>query len=226
MDRKPTRRTLESDLPLLEGADVAVPKNLEEARAASKLCTRCHLYQVGTQTVFGEGPAKARIMFVGEQPGDKEDIAGRPFVGPAGRLFDTLLEEARLDRAKCYVTNAVKHFKHEPRGSFRLHKKPDTSEIEACKWWLRIEAALVKPKLYVALGATAAQALTGNARDILKRRSHFEATRDGTPVFITVHPSSLLRIPNARDAARARALFREDLARIIERVPDVAKKAA
>lgn len=224
MDRKP-RKTLESDMPLLEGAAVAVPPTLERAREEAKHCTRCPLYLLGTQTVFGEGPAKAQVMFVGEQPGDKEDIAGRPFVGPAGRLFDTLLAEAGIDRAKCYVTNAVKHFKHEPRGSFRLHKKPDASEIEACKWWLRIESALVKPKLFVALGATAAQSLTGNGRDILKRRSRFEATGDGTPVLITVHPSSLLRIPNARDAAAARQLFRADLGLIIEKNPAAAKAA-
>ena len=224
MDRKP-RRTLESDMPLLEGADVAVPTTLERAREAAKLCTRCHLYLLGTQTVFGEGPSKAQVMFVGEQPGDKEDIAGRPFVGPAGRLFDTLLDETGIDRAKCYVTNAVKHFKHEPRGSFRLHKKPDASEVEACKWWLRIETAIVKPKLFVALGATAAQALTGSGRDILKRRGTFEETRDGRPILITVHPSSLLRIPNARDAATARQMFREDLKLVLGRIPASAKSA-
>jgi uracil-DNA glycosylase len=223
MDRKP-RRTIESEMPLLEGADVAIPHTLERAREEARGCTRCDLYKLGTQTVFGEGPAKAPLMFVGEQPGDKEDIAGRPFVGPAGKLFDTLLAEAGIDRGKCYVTNAVKHFKHEPRGSFRLHKKPDTPEIEACKWWLRIEAAIVKPKLFVALGATAAHSLTGSGRDILKRRGSFEETRDGRPILITVHPSSLLRIPNARDAARAREMFREDLKMILERIPGVAAK--
>ena len=221
MDRKP-RRTLESDLPLLEGADIAVPATLEAAREAARSCTRCHLYQLGTQTVFGEGPSRAPIMFVGEQPGDKEDLAGRPFVGPAGKLFDTLLREAGIDRETCYVTNAVKHFKHEPRGSFRLHKKPDTPEIEACKWWLRIETAIVKPKLFVALGATAAQSLTGSGRNILKRRGSFEETRDGRPILITVHPSALLRIPNARDAAAARQRFREDLGLILARLPGVA----
>jgi DNA polymerase len=221
MDRKP-RRTLESDLPLLEGADVAVPSTLEAAREAAKSCTRCHLYLLGTQTVFGEGPSKAQVMFVGEQPGDKEDLAGRPFVGPAGRLFDTLLGEVGIDREKCYITNAVKHFKHEPRGSFRLHKKPDTPEIEACKWWLRIETAIVKPKLFVALGATAAQSLTGNGRSILKRRGTFEETRDGRPILITVHPSALLRIPNARDAAAARQQFRADLGLILRKMPGVA----
>jgi DNA polymerase len=223
MDRKP-KRTLQSDLPLLEGADVAVPATLEAAREQAKSCTRCHLYQLGTQTVFGEGPSKAQVMFVGEQPGDKEDLAGRPFVGPAGRLFDTLLAEAGIDREKCYVTNAVKHFKHEPRGSFRLHKKPDTPEIEACKWWLRIEAAIVKPKLFVALGATAAQSLTGNGRNILRRRGSFETARDGRPILITVHPSALLRIPVARDAAAARQSFRDDLALILDRIPGVASK--
>ena len=164
-------------------------------------------------------------MFVGEQPGDKEDLAGRPFVGPAGRLFDTLLAEAGIDRAKCYVTNAVKHFKHEPRGSFRLHKKPDAGEIEACKWWLRIEAALVKPRLFVALGATAAQALTGSGRDILKRRGQFETTAGGVPVFIMMHPSALLRIPTAREAAAARQAFRDDLERILARIPASAASA-
>jgi uracil-DNA glycosylase len=223
MDRK-AKRTLESDLPLLEGADVAVPATLEAAREAAKSCTRCHLYRLGTQTVFGEGAPRAQVMFVGEQPGDKEDLAGRPFVGPAGRLFDTLLAEAGIDREKCYVTNAVKHFKHEPRGSFRLHKKPDTPEIEACKWWLRIEAAIVKPKLFVALGATAAQSLTGSGRNILKRRGSFETARDGRPILITVHPSALLRIPVARDAAAARQRFREDLALILDRIPGVATK--
>jgi DNA polymerase len=221
MDRK-SKRTIESDLPLLEGADVAVPATLAAAREQAKSCTRCHLYQLGTQTVFGEGPSKAQVMFVGEQPGDKEDLAGRPFVGPAGRLFDTLLAEAGIDRGKCYVTNAVKHFKHEPRGSFRLHKKPDAPEIEACKWWLRIEAAIVKPKLFVALGATAAQSLTGNGRNILKRRGTFETARDGRPIVITIHPSALLRIPVARDAAAARQSFRENLALILDRIPGVA----
>jgi DNA polymerase len=221
MDRKP-KRTLESDFPLLEGADVAVPATLEAAREQARSCTRCPLYLLGTQTVFGEGPAKAQVMFVGEQPGDKEDLAGRPFVGPAGRLFDTLLEESGIDRAKCYVTNAVKHFKHEPRGSFRLHKKPDAPEIEACKWWLRIEAAIIKPKLFVALGATAAQSLTGSGRDILKRRGQLEETRDGRPILITVHPSSLLRIPAARAAAEARQQFREDLGLVLARLPELA----
>ena len=223
MDRKP-RRTLESDLPLLEGADVAVPATLVAAREAAKSCTRCHLYLLGTQTVFGEGPSRAQVMCVGEQPGDKEDVAGRPFVGPAGKLFDTLLKEAGIDREKCYVTNAVKHFKHEPRGSFRLHKKPDAPEIEACKWWLRTETAIVKPKLFVALGATAAQSLTGSGRDILKRRGHFEDTRDGRPILITLHPSALLRIPNAREAALARQRFREDLGLILAKLPAVALK--
>ena len=224
MDRK-TRRTLESDLPLLEGADVAVPATLEQARAAAKSCTRCPLYRLGTQSVFGEGPSRVPVMFVGEQPGDKEDLAGRPFVGPAGKLFDTLLKDAGIDRGKCYLTNAVKHFKHEPRGSFRLHKKPDTPEIEACKWWLRIEAAIVRPKLFVALGATAAQSLTGSGRDILRRRGQFEETRDGRPILITLHPSALLRIPNARDAAEARKRFREDLGLVLAKVPAVALKA-
>jgi len=224
MDRK-SRRTLESDLPLLEGADVAVPATLEAARRAAASCTRCPLHLLGTQTVFGEGPATAQVMFVGEQPGDKEDLAGRPFVGPAGRLFDTLLREAGIDREACYVTNAVKHFKHEPRGSFRLHKKPDTPEIEACKWWLRIESAIIRPKLFVALGSTAAQSLTGNGRNILRRRGTLEETPGGRRVLITLHPSALLRIPGARDAAEARRRFREDLGLILAAVPGAALPA-
>jgi DNA polymerase len=157
-------------------------------------------------------------MFVGEQPGDKEDRQGRPFVGPAGLLFDELLKEAGVERNSSYVTNAVKHFKFEQRGKLRLHKKPATSEVEACRWWLDIEMALVDPKLVVALGATAAQSLTGNGRDILKRRGTFETTREGRPVLITVHPSALLRIPDPEAAARARATFLRDLALITERL--------
>jgi DNA polymerase len=196
----------------------AVPEKLDEARDEAARCRRCPLHLMGTQTVFGEGPVNADVLFVGEQPGDKEDRQGRPFVGPAGQLFDKLLEEAGIDRGSCYVTNAVKHFKFEQRGKLRLHKKPATSEVEACRWWLDIELALVNPKLVVALGATAAQSLTGNGRDILKRRGTFETTREGRPVLITVHPSALLRIPDPEVAERARATFLRDLALVTERL--------
>jgi uracil-DNA glycosylase len=206
-----------------EKPDPAIyPATIDLARQQAAQCRRCPLYLNATQTVFGEGPADAPVMFVGEQPGDKEDRAGRPFVGPAGKLFDEILGEAGIDRENCYVTNAVKHFKHEPRGKFRLHKRPDAGEVEACKWWLRIERELVRPRLFVALGATAALSLTGNGRNILKRRGNFETADDGTPVLITVHPSSLLRMPDAETAARARAEFRHDLAKIAKKIPESA----
>ena len=213
---------MQRSLPIVKAETAPFPETLELARKQAARCRRCPLYLLGTQTVFGEGPPDALVMFVGEQPGDKEDLAGRPFVGPAGKLFDQILEEAGVAREKCYVTNAVKHFKNEPRGKFRLHKKPNSAEIEICKWWLRIERELVKPKLFVALGATATLSLTGNGRDILKRRGHFEKADDGTPVLITVHPSSLLRMPDAGVARQARAQFRRDLKKITEKVPEAA----
>jgi len=213
---------MQRSLPLEKPDLETYPATLDLARKQAARCQRCPLYLHATQTVFGEGPKHALIMFVGEQPGDKEDLAGRPFVGPAGKLFDQMLDEAGVAREKCYVTNAVKHFKNEPRGKFRLHKRPDAGEIEACKWWLRIEKKLVRPRLFVALGATAAFSLTGNGKDILKRRGHFEQTGDGTPVLITVHPSSLLRVRDAADAARAKSLFRGDLKKIAVKIPEAA----
>jgi uracil-DNA glycosylase len=195
-----------------------LPPTVDEAKSDARGCTRCHLYKFATQTVFGEGPAMAPLMFVGEQPGDKEDLQGRPFVGPAGQLFSQMLEEAGIEREHAYITNAVKHFKFEPRGKFRLHKRPDTGEILACKWWLAMERDLVKPKLIVAMGATAAQSLTGNGQGILKRRGTFEALDDGTPVLITIHPSALLRIPDAEVAAAARSQFRSDLRLAADRI--------
>jgi len=199
-----------------------MPQTLEEARRLSARCTRCDLYRNATQTVFGEGPVHAPVMLVGEQPGDKEDLAGHPFIGPAGRLLDAMLEQAGIDRSKCFVTNAVKHFKNVPRGKRRLHRRPDAGEVEACRWWLNIERELVKPRLLVALGATAALALTGNGRDILKRRGRFETADGGIPVLVTVHPSSLLRIPEATAAAAARRQFAADLAHLAERLPEIA----
>ncbi len=216
MQRKPEKSNI------LDLALEAFPETLEEARKQAANCRRCPLYLNATQTVFGEGPRHALVMFIGEQPGDKEDIAGRPFVGPAGKLFDQMLEEAGVDREKCYVTNAVKHFKNEPRGKFRLHKKPNAGEVEACRWWFKIEREVVRPKLFVALGATAALTLTGNGRDILKRRGSFEADDEGTPVLITVHPSSLLRTTDADAAAMARSAFRKDLRKITAKIPEAA----
>jgi uracil-DNA glycosylase len=196
------------------------PGSIRDAKLEAARCSRCPLYQHATQTVFGEGPENAEIMFVGEQPGDKEDLQGRPFVGPAGQLFDQVLHEAGIDRQRAYITNAVKHFKFEPRGKFRLHKKPDAGEITACKWWIDMERALIRPKLVVAMGATAAHSLTGNGQGILKRRGIFEALEDGTPVLITVHPSALLRIPDPDAAAIARAQFRSDLRLAAQRLAD------
>jgi DNA polymerase len=188
-----------------------MPRTLAEARKAAASCTRCNLYKHATQTVFGEGPSAAEVMFVGEQPGDKEDLSGKPFVGPAGRLLTELLDEAGIDRDRYYVTNAVKHFKFVPRGKRRLHQRPNAHEIERCKWWLNIERDLIKPKLIVALGATAAQAITGRGRGVMKRRGQIEHLADETPVFITIHPSAVLRSGDDAARAAARTDFLKDL---------------
>ncbi len=188
---------------------------LEEAKG----CTRCPLYKPATQMVFGEGPLDARIMFVGEQPGDQEDLAGRPFVGPAGVLFDRALAEAGVDRAQTYVTNAVKHFKFEPRGKRRIHAKPDAGEIEACRWWIEQERLLIRPPLTVALGATAARSLFGKAMTISRvRGAPMALPDDGGEAWVTVHPSYLLRLPDEAAKRVEYARFVGDLARIGERV--------
>jgi DNA polymerase len=178
--------------------------SLTALRKAEAECTRCPLYRNATQVVPGEGPAKARLMMVGEQPGDKEDLAGKPFVGPAGRILDEAIAEAGIDRKTVFVTNAVKHFKFEPRGKRRLHKKPNAHEIERCKWWNDIERAIVKPGLIVALGATAARSLFGRAVTITKMRGKVHELDDGTAIIVTIHPSAVLRMPD--DAARKTAL--------------------
>ena len=182
---------------------------VEEAKG----CTRCPLYKPATQTVFGEGPLDAPLMFVGEQPGDQEDLAGRPFVGPAGQLFDRAMAEAGVDRARVYVTNAVKHFKFEPRGKRRIHQTPQTPEIAACRWWIEQEREFVRPAVTVALGATAARQIFGKAMAIGKNRGQQLALPDGGEAWITVHPSYLLRLPD-EDARRAEyQRFVGDLAR-------------
>jgi probable DNA metabolism protein len=181
-----------------DGADAA---SIAELRAAAAGCRRCPLWRDATQTVFGEGPENARVVFVGEQPGDQEDIAGKPFVGPAGRLFDAIIEDAGIDRATTYVTNAVKHFKFEPRGKRRIHARPNAGEIEACRWWIDRELKLIRPDLVVALGATAAQSLLGKAVPITKMRGQTVTRDDGLKVFLTVHPSYLLRLPDEAKAA-------------------------
>ena len=192
---------------------------LKEARA----CTRCDLYKCASQTVFGEGPLDAAILFVGEQPGDQEDLAGRPFVGPAGQLFDASLEQAGIDRATTYVTNAVKHFKFERRGKKRIHSKPDSGEIEACRWWQEQERGLIRPTLTVALGATAARSLTGKTVTISKVREAPLTLADGSECWITVHPSFLLRIPEPERRQDERARFVEDLKRIRKRAEALAR---
>ncbi|PDS46671.1 uracil-DNA glycosylase [Rhizobium anhuiense] len=187
---------------------------LEALRADAAVCTRCPLHATATQTVFGEGPRDAEVMFVGEQPGDQEDISGRPFVGPAGRLLDQVIAEAGIDRSRLYVTNAVKHFKYEPRGKRRIHQKPNMGEVKHCRWWLDLEMALVKPKLIVAMGATALAALTDAKQRLQDVRGKAIAIDDRRTLFVTVHPSYLLRIPDERLKAEELARFREDMAKI------------
>lgn len=187
----------------------------------ARKCTRCDLYQHATQTVFGEGPTDASIMFVGEQPGDQEDVAGRPFVGPAGEVFHAALENAGIDRSTVYVTNAVKHFKFVPRGKRRIHSKPNSGEIEACRWWIENERALVRPSLTVALGATAARSLLGQAAPISRIRGTPLKLEDGSECWVTVHPSFLLRIPEEERQHEEHALFVRDLKRIKTRAEEL-----
>ncbi|GAA4768120.1 UdgX family uracil-DNA binding protein [Stakelama sediminis] len=206
--RQREERMIETVVPRKDGTIEAAWTALRDEAAH---CTRCPLCQAATQTVFGEGPLDAAMMLVGEQPGDQEDLAGRPFVGPAGQVLDDALAQAGVDRARLYVTNAVKHFKFTPRGKRRIHAKPDSGEISACRWWLEQESRLVRPKLTVALGATAARALTGRTVTIGRERGRPIALPDGGEGWITVHPSYLLRIPDAGKVAEETARFIEDL---------------
>ena len=195
--------------------------SLPAARAAVAGCRGCGLYRRATQAVFGEGDAHAPIMLVGETPGDREDVVGRPFVGPAGQLLDRALEAAGIDRSRVYVTNVVKHFKWEPRGKRRLHKRPLPSEIGACLPWLRMEIELVRPKIIVCLGATAGQALIGKGFSVTRERGRLLASQHAQFVLATLHPSALLRIrePDDRDAAFERFVADLALATDAERVP-------
>ena len=188
-------------------------KSLRQLREAEAQCTRCPLYAVGTQVVPGDGPAQARILFIGEQPGDQEDRQGKPFVGPAGRIFDRALADAGIDRGETFVTNAVKHFKHEMRGKRRLHKRPNAYEIDRCHFWFDFELALVKPKIVVALGATAARSVLGRPVPVGESRRLSFALDDGTPVFVTQHPSALLRIREEADRRMQYRRFTGDLRR-------------
>jgi uracil-DNA glycosylase len=181
-------------------------KTLGALRKAEAQCTRCPLYRFATQVVPGEGPARAPLMLVGEQPGDQEDLAGHPFVGPAGKILDSALERAGISRGEVFVTNAVKHFKHEMRGKRRLHKRPNATEIERCRWWLERERAIVRPAAIVALGATAARSVLGRTVSVLKLRGQAQELADGTAAVVTIHPSFLLRI---KDAAEKRQAYRD-----------------
>jgi DNA polymerase len=189
-------------------------KTIDAARARAKNCEACDLYKHATKTVFGEGARKPRILFVGEQPGDREDQQGRPFVGPAGKLLDAALERAGIDRAKTYVTNAVKHFKWEPRGKRRIHKKPNATEIAACRPWLDTEIALLKPEVVVCLGATAAQALLGRAFRVTQSRGELLESSIVPHMMATVHPSSILRAPDEESRHREMARFVADLKKL------------
>jgi uracil-DNA glycosylase family protein len=188
--------------------EITTLAGLREAEAA---CTRCPLYRNATQVVPGEGPAPAKVMFVGEQPGNDEDLSGKPFVGPAGRMLDRAIGEAGLDRTAIFVTNAVKHFKFEQRGKRRLHKRPNAYEIDRCRWWLDRERAIVKPDLLVALGATAARSLFGRPVAISKMRGEIVDREGGDRVLVTIHPSYLLRIDDERDKAVEYRRFVADL---------------
>ena len=195
----------------------------EALLADARQCTRCDLYKYATQTVFGEGPLDAAIMFVGEQPGDQEDLAGRPFVGPAGALFDAALEKAGIDRSTVYVTNAVKHFKFVQRGKRRIHNKPDGGEITACRWWIEHERELIRAPVTVALGATAARSLFGKVMAIGRNRGEPLPLPDGGECWITVHPSFLLRIPEEDRKREERKLFLRDLKLIRARAEELAR---
>ena len=194
--------------------------SLEDVRAAAAGCQACDLWKLGTQTVFGEGAETAKLMLVGEQPGDKEDVAGRPFVGPAGRILDEALEEAGIDRSDVYVTNAVKHFKWEARGKRRLHKRPDAREVAACRPWLDREIELVRPQLVVCMGATAAQALLGRTFKVTKQRGELFPQEGGHVVTATVHPSSILRAPDVETREREMAAFTDDLRVVAKHLRD------
>jgi uracil-DNA glycosylase family protein len=189
-------------------------QDLRKIASQAARCERCPLYLNATKTVFGHGPAAASVMMVGEQPGDKEDTMGLPFVGPAGLVLDRALAEAGIERGSIYLTNAVKHFKNEPRGKRRLHKRPDRGEIEACRWWLDQEIAAVDPKLIVALGVTAASALMGRSVVLTRERGELLHWRDARPGLATIHPSAILRMPGEDDKRQAFSGLVSDLAMV------------
>ncbi len=200
--------------------DVPETTSLRVLQSAAKACTRCPLHEHATQTVFGEGPQNADVMFVGEQPGDQEDLAGKPFVGPAGKLLDDVLAEVGIDRSSVYLTNAVKHFKFEPRGKRRIHAKPNAREMAACHVWLERELHIIQPKVLVLLGATAAQALIGSQFRITKQRGQIFESDHARWTMATYHPSALLRAPDETARRQMRADFSADLAKVAKRIID------
>lgn len=202
--------------PKTSSAKTRIPVNasLGELQDAAKTCKNCDLWKLGTQTVFGEGTPSAKVMLIGEQPGDREDIQGKPFVGPAGKLLDRALIEAGIDRTKIYVTNAVKHFKWEPRGKRRIHKKPNGAEIAACRPWLEAEIDALQPKAIVCMGATAAQSLLGKDFRVTQHRGEFLKSSLAPFVMATVHPSSILRAPDEESRHREMKRFIADLKKI------------
>jgi uracil-DNA glycosylase len=203
-------------MPSKSSANDLIPPRatLSALKAAAADCKACDLWKKGTQTVFGDGSRRANVLFIGEQPGNEEDLTGKPFVGPAGKLFDNALEEAGIDRKQTYVTNVVKHFKWEPRGKRRIHKKPNAMEIAACRPWLEAEIALVKPEVIVALGATAAQALLGPKFRVTKQRGQFIESALAPYVMATVHPSSILRAPDDETRRLEYRRFVDDLKKL------------
>ena len=214
----PTRK---SRSPEISAADFMPEQlTLPSLKAAAADCKGCDLWKKGTQTVFGEGKRRATALFVGEQPGNEEDLTGKPFVGPAGRMFDSALEEAGINRQQTYVTNVVKHFKWEPRGKRRIHKKPNSQEINACRPWLEAEIAVVKPKVVVALGATAAQALLGAQFRVTKNRGEFLESTLAPYIMATVHPSSILRAPDDETRRLEYRRFVNDLKKLARVLSD------
>ncbi|EHK79186.1 DNA polymerase related protein [Sinorhizobium meliloti CCNWSX0020] len=203
--------------PALAG-EHAEATTIASLRRQAEGCERCDLYKNATQLVFGEGPVDARVVLVGEQPGDREDLAGRPFVGPAGRILDECLHEAGIDRSECYLTNAVKHFKFEQRGKRRMHSRPNAGEIQACAWWLGAELAELRPEIVVALGATALMSLLGRSVGVTRNRGELLTSSGGFSVLVTIHPSYLLRIRGRSDPEAERARFVDDLAKVAARI--------
>jgi DNA polymerase len=208
----PERRTIHAALPARQAGSDAAPTSLRGVAAGVDACRRCELWRDATQGVAGEGADHARLMFVGEQPGDQEDLAGKPFVGPAGQMLDRALAEAGVPRTETFVTNAVKHFRHEVRGKRRLHKTPNAGHVEACRWWLDAERRITRPRVIVALGATAVLGVFGKAMAIGKSRQQAFQLEDQAQGVITYHPSYLLRVPDADAKAKAFDAFVEDLA--------------